>query len=196
MRQGTDPAVKEDLRQRRTRKFLVDALLSLLEERPFHSLSVVDICQRAMVHRTTFYAHFDDKQALLRYAVSETIRQEFEAPAPEEAGGAKAYVLAVFRNVLRFTRAHKGLYQAGVSGCSGAELQLLEDAVAGELCRMLSDPGLLRVHPGFNPELTAHFYAGAILALIRWWLDSDASVPDSVMLLHLEHFLPLPDQPL
>ena len=56
-----------DLRQRRTRQSLVKALEELLVERPYQSLSVTDICQRAMVHRTTFYAHFNDKQELLRY---------------------------------------------------------------------------------------------------------------------------------
>ena len=70
MKQTSQP--REDLRQRRTRKLLADALLSLLEERPLSEISVVDICQRAMVHRTTFYAHFDDKLALLRYAVGRT----------------------------------------------------------------------------------------------------------------------------
>ena len=64
-------AEREDLRQRRTKKFLVHALLALMEERPFQELSVVDICERAMVHRTTFYAHFEDKYALLRYAIGE-----------------------------------------------------------------------------------------------------------------------------
>ena len=56
-----------DLRQRKTRKLLVEALAQLLEEKSFQELSVTDICRRAMVHRTTFYAHFNDKQELLRY---------------------------------------------------------------------------------------------------------------------------------
>ena len=56
-----------DLRQRKTRKLLVEALAQLLEEKSFQELSVTDICRRAMVHRTTFYAHLNDKQELLRY---------------------------------------------------------------------------------------------------------------------------------
>ena len=43
-----------DLRQRKTRKLLVEALAHLMEEKPFPDISVVDICGRAMVHRTTF----------------------------------------------------------------------------------------------------------------------------------------------
>ena len=79
MKQTSQP--REDLRQRRTRKLLADALLSLLEERPLSEISVVDICQRAMVHRTTFYAHFDDKLTLLRYAVDE-LQKYFEPVDP------------------------------------------------------------------------------------------------------------------
>ena len=43
-----------DLRQRKTRRQLTEALSQLLEERPFADISVVDLCERAMVHRTTF----------------------------------------------------------------------------------------------------------------------------------------------
>ena len=42
-----------DLRQRKTRRLLVEALAQLLVEKPFQELSVVDICGRAMVHRPT-----------------------------------------------------------------------------------------------------------------------------------------------
>ena len=45
-----------DLRQRKTRKLLVEALAQLLVERPYQEVSVVDICRRAMVHRTTLCA--------------------------------------------------------------------------------------------------------------------------------------------
>ena len=64
-----------DLRQKKTRRLLVEALAQLLTERPFQELSVVDICRRAMVHRTTFYAHFNDKQELLHYLL-EGLEQE------------------------------------------------------------------------------------------------------------------------
>ena len=47
-----------DLRQRKTRKLLVEALAQLLEEKSFQELSVTDICRRAMVHRTTFLRPF------------------------------------------------------------------------------------------------------------------------------------------
>ncbi len=62
---------------------------------------MVDICQRAMVHRTTFYAHFDDKLALLRYAVDE-LQKYFEPVDPSldpRTGPRREYfmVLALIR---------------------------------------------------------------------------------------------------
>ena len=41
-------AEREDLRQRRTKKFLVHALLALMEERPFQELSVVSWARRCV----------------------------------------------------------------------------------------------------------------------------------------------------
>ena len=50
-----------DLRQKKTRRLLVEALAQLLTERPFQELSVVDICRRAMVHRTVGVTMMCDK---------------------------------------------------------------------------------------------------------------------------------------
>ena len=73
-----------DPRQRKTRALLVKALAELMEERPFSELSVVDICSRAMVHRTTFYAHFNDKRELLSYLLSQLERECVETCLPKE----------------------------------------------------------------------------------------------------------------
>ena len=74
-----------DLRQRKTRRQLTQALVELMEERPFQELSVTDICRRAMVHRTTFYAHFNDKQELLHYLMVQVERECIAACVPQDA---------------------------------------------------------------------------------------------------------------
>lgn len=40
-------------------------IAGLLAERPFTAITVQDICERAMVHRTTVYKHYADKYDLL-----------------------------------------------------------------------------------------------------------------------------------
>lgn len=59
----------EDLRVLRTHTLLLRALSDLLQEKPFDEIRVKDLCQRAMVHRSTFYAHFEDKRHLLIFGM-------------------------------------------------------------------------------------------------------------------------------
>lgn len=62
---------KEDLRIVRTRKLLSNTLLDMMEETSIEKISVIDLCNRAMVNRATFYAHFEDKYHLLNFALDE-----------------------------------------------------------------------------------------------------------------------------
>src|SRR5947209_19265601 len=62
-----------DLRVRRTHKLLWEALMAELSERAFEGITVKDICARAMVHRTTFYAHYEDKYDLLEQGMRQMV---------------------------------------------------------------------------------------------------------------------------
>src|SRR5512139_4063861 len=57
---------KQDRRSRRTRQALVEALLALLTAKNYDEISINDIVDRANVGRSTFYAHYQDKDDLLR----------------------------------------------------------------------------------------------------------------------------------
>ena len=55
---------KEDLRVRKTKLNLYNGLIKLMEEKPFEEIKVTDICNKALVNRSTFYDHFNDKYEL------------------------------------------------------------------------------------------------------------------------------------
>lgn len=61
----------EDLRVRRTRKLLQQALIEGTVEKGFAALTVRDITERAMVNRSTFYRHYLDKYDLLEQHLNE-----------------------------------------------------------------------------------------------------------------------------
>ncbi len=63
------PLEQTDLRVRRTHKLLWEALMAELSERTIEEIAVSDICERAMVHRTTFYKHYEDKYTLLEQGI-------------------------------------------------------------------------------------------------------------------------------
>src|SRR5271154_5240156 len=56
---------RDDLRVRRTRKWLQDALLELMSEKTFQDIQISEIARRAQVSRPAFYLHFHSKEELL-----------------------------------------------------------------------------------------------------------------------------------
>ena len=69
---------KLDPRVKRTRQLLEQAFMEALEDRGFQSITVQDIAERAGVNRATFYAHFEDKYALLDHSMRQMFLQEIE----------------------------------------------------------------------------------------------------------------------
>jgi hypothetical protein len=61
------PPIKTvDKRVQKTKKLLIDAFVSLIVEKGYLNVSVQDIIERAKVGRSTFYAHFENKDQLLK----------------------------------------------------------------------------------------------------------------------------------
>jgi len=69
---------KLDPRVKRTRQLLEKAFVELLGEKGFQAITVQDITERAGVNRATFYAHFEDKYALLDHGIRQGFMQEIE----------------------------------------------------------------------------------------------------------------------
>ncbi len=159
-----------DRRIQRTRQLLQNALLSLILEKGYEAVTVQDIIDRANVGRATFYAHFQDKEALF-VSEFETLRVQFEEQLLGQAGGDPwELILMMFRHA----QSHAQLYQA----LTGKERS---SAAAVHMNRYLIP--LLREHlkPLFaNKEtvpvpmdLLAHYVVSSFMALLTWWLDRD-----------------------
>ena len=63
---------KTDLRVLRTRRMIMLALNELMNERGMDAITVQDIASRAMINRSTFYAHFSDKYDLLGFIIRDS----------------------------------------------------------------------------------------------------------------------------
>lgn len=91
---------KHDRRSLCTHALLAAALIALLQERRYADLSVQDILDRANVGRTTFYAHYWDKDDLLASEMDRVIAMLccHIAPGTEERV-LQIPSLALFRHV-------------------------------------------------------------------------------------------------
>lgn len=58
-----------------TKQILAYALLNLLVTKPFHKITVNELCEKSMIVRSTFYLHFQDKYELLTYCLNELSKE-------------------------------------------------------------------------------------------------------------------------
>jgi len=57
--------IKNDQRSIRSGQLLYEALATLMQEKPFHSITVTDLVKTAQVGRTTYYRNFDEMEDIL-----------------------------------------------------------------------------------------------------------------------------------
>ena len=58
--------MKEDLRVKKTKNALRKALSTLLKTKSLDKITIMEICENAMVNRVTFYSHYEDKKCLFK----------------------------------------------------------------------------------------------------------------------------------
>jgi AcrR family transcriptional regulator len=178
-----------DLRVRRTYKFLWDALMSLMIENDFETLSVTDICDRAMVHRTTFYKHYEDKYGLLYHGIQEELNALFDAVdqrmATQTGPGNRVRMLAIVEHVGK----REDFYRLMLTRDSFGKFDtLLRNAIAERLKQNLQYDGKSASMP---LALHAQIAAAAIVRMLAWWLENNRPYSPAEMVQYMDEHLKL-----
>jgi len=157
-----------DRRARRTRHALTQALLSLGAEKRFAEIEIQELARTAGVGRSTFYAHYADKDAFLATSVIGMIAH-FEATAAK-AEPDRADPLPARQLFDHFHEARVFVQKMHDSGDFGR----LCDAIEPKL-RAIALANIARLVPhmpaGRRTEC-ALFITGGFLGLARWWIES------------------------
>ncbi len=162
---------KPDLRIRRTRSLLSNALVALMEEKSIDKITVQEVLDRATVGRSTFYLHYRDKDDLFLCVLEDGLEMWSTALLRKQEKSCRIAPVAEF---FAHVGVAKKLYRALVdSGRIHTFFELAQGYFARGIARRLKDMGLKSL---VQSELDArsHALAGNLLSLLKWWLDRGA----------------------
>lgn len=170
---------KTDARVRRTRDALGDALVTLMQEKPFDTITVQDVLDRAKVGRSTFYAHYSDKDDLLMSDAEEFF--ESLSMALSVRGDKSDRVFPVREFFSHITEAKQFVDALMASGKFHDNMELAHGLFARGIERRLSElPRGQRISAAERPAI-AFAHAGALLSLLTWWVDRGMRQPPEEM---------------
>ena len=165
---------QEDLRVRRTHKLLWEALMAELSQRSFEEITVKEICERAMVHRSTFYHHYEDKYALLEQGMRQMydvfLAEVNKPPNAFSVDDPPPYFVHLFEHVAQ----HQQFYKLMLCGEGIGRFQKLVKEYVAEVAS-----AELPAFPSTNQKLAVPLamhvqsLAGAVLSLLTWWLENN-----------------------
>lgn len=178
---------KEDLRIRRTYKLLAQALLSLLREKSFEEIYVTDICERAMVHRTTFYKHFEDKYHLLDFCLRDLVNQFEDSNIKlHSVKSMKEYYMGLIRNSLLYMNENKELFLTGILRIgNNSVVPMISQCIKNLIYQKLIENESMGFIHKIPLDIIAHFYSGALLSCATIWLENDNKISVDEMVQHL-----------
>lgn len=159
---------KQDRRSQRTRHLLSQALIQLIREKDYSTISVSDIIERANVGRSTFYAHYRDKEDLFLGELDRVI-EVLGQRIPSQAEIPYFPSLGLFIHVGEEYELYKALlWTPGI------------DLLIKHMQKSLSqrvEQGLNNSGGEFNIPLPAlaGFVTGSFLTLLKWWLENKKS---------------------
>lgn len=165
-----------DRRIQKTLQLLQNALVDLIAEKDYEDITIQELLDRANVGRSTFYAHFENKDQLLR-SILTLLNEHFEAGIQQMSEGQKTYEensdQMPFR-VLQFVEQNHRLFKAmlGKAGHSSHPNPLHDYlfAVTREHFRQMMQ---LKHSDTPRLELAAQFYTSAFIGALAWWLEND-----------------------
>lgn len=181
---------KMDLRIRKTYLALHTAFTSLLEEKRFEEFTVNELCERAMIRRTTFYKHFADKYEYYTFYMKEIVAAFQDSLAPDVPDGdAGSYFIHMSRELIRFMQQHEKLVQnIKSSSMFPMLLSILLDQISYDVAQVLRRSGKAAGEKE-NIESMAAFYAGGLTNVLFQSLKSDKPLDEAQFIRTVSQFM-------
>ena len=171
---------KEDPRVRKTRSLLRDALVSLILEKDYASVTIKEITKHADVAYITFFRHFESIDQLLMEVLDEglaellghieTLAKHSETSADETEG----------RLIFEYIKQKADLFRILFKSQSVTRVR---KKVVQNIAAMFqkSCAPLARLDNQVTIAIMSNHIATSLLALIEWWLENNMAPPPGEM---------------
>ena len=197
---------KIDRRVQRTRRALRNALLELIKEKGYDSISVEEITRQANLGRATFYLHYKDKEDLLVDEFNEIVNERartisdipfsawlpaLENPDQTTENKPAPPLLMAFQHVAN----HADLYRILLKNeKSDRTLERIRKIIAQAITEFMqkkleNDP--IPILFEVPIELLAAYFSGALLSCVDWWFEQELSyTPEEMTRMFQRLFFP------
>ena len=179
---------KVDRRIMRTRQALRTALMQLIQEKGFDSISVEEITDKANLGRATFYLHYKDKEDLLleefRDIARDRVQMLSETPVSiwksklDSLGLSDGDTLSMpLFMIFEHAAQNADLYRILLKheGSLRIRAQLGEIAIQAISEISEKNESLTNQH-GVPVEFVAAYFNGALEQSLKWWLEHETSL--------------------
>ena len=160
----------------RSRKWMIEALLQLMEEKPYEEITISEIAKRSDLSRRTFYRNFTTKEAILEANFDEMIEDYLkQLPDSDEVG---PYTLGLI--YFRYWKQHLTFIQAlQRNGLFHILLRRFDDFVP-KLNKRYKKAIIKDFSPVYFEYYTAFIAAGLWHMLERWVAGGLVESPEAL----------------
>ena len=162
-----------DPRVKRTQRLLQYTLLELMRDKPYHLIRVSEIVRRAEVARPTFYAHYENKDHLLKSLFDDmvvTIDAEATTVKRQEKLDLYMFSLRMFKYWEQHAETIQVLIDAQAEHLLLEQIQLLVTNYTSQIKYVFCDG-----KSPFDPYLV-DVIAGALFMALKRWVKEDMSL--------------------
>lgn len=179
---------KIDLRVVKTKKNLYNSLLNLMGNKTFEEIKVSDICENALINRSTFYAHFNDKYELL-YSLISDLKIELESllKENEKIKNTKEYYIKMIEILLNHIDENIYVYSAIINNNKNSiVMDMIYNTLNASIKENLSKEKSLNIPVDF----ISSFYIGAVINVGIDYLKNPKANSKEKVIEYLNQLLP------
>lgn len=161
----------------KTKILLSNALLELLKFKTFNEIKVVEICEKAMIHKTTFYNHFEDKYELLNYIMLKMHNEIKEKT--DKNNGLINYYLSIAKCYMQYIKQNPKLFKAIISSDdNNIGLRIFYNIYINDIINEIKNNNIIDIPSNY----VANFYVNAVFSLVsEWFINGMIEDEDTIL---------------